>query len=165
MSYSRSRGAVLVELAALPLPATVACADDLLADGASPAPVGPNLLDVGTVWARATRTKPVAIAGKASNDPAAPDILVGGPTLSVTIPVPLRFRLAGDEPSGIDTAGWQIVRLQVDCADPDSMIASSLASGRAGDAGRPDRPQQADRPARGSRGSQSRGTKGGRSER
>lgn len=41
--------------------------------------------------------------------------------------VPLRFRLAGDEPSGLDTAGWQILRLQVDCADPDRMIASPLA--------------------------------------
>jgi hypothetical protein len=41
--------------------------------------------------------------------------------------VPLRFRLGGDEPSGFDTAGWQILRLQVDCADRDSVIASSLA--------------------------------------
>jgi hypothetical protein len=205
MSSRRSKGAVLVGLDALQFPATVAYADDLLADGDGRAPIGSSVLGLGRVGGWTSRAKPVAIAVTGSNHPGDDaSILVGGPTFPFTttstpvltggpllaslgpvtsipapaIPssndkvvprgrtVPLRFRLAGDEPSGLDTAGWQIVPLQVDCADRDSMIASSLdLRDQAPDAGRPDRPQQADRPARGSRGSQDRGTKGGRSER
>jgi hypothetical protein len=86
MSFRRSKGAVLVALAALLFSATVAYADDLLADGDGLAPIGSNVLDLGTVCAGTSRTKPVAIAVKATNHPAdAANIFVGGSTLSVTI--------------------------------------------------------------------------------
>lgn len=180
MAQSWSKGVLLVPSTVFPLPGTVAHAEDLLADDAAFGPIGRNAVGLGTVCADTTGTKPMAVAIKATDHPWPPDemtVEATGPTGVIVhssndkvVPrgraVPLRFRLAGDEPSGLDTAGWQIVPLQVDCADRDSMIASSLdLRDQAQDAGRPDRPQHADRPARGSRGSQDRGTKGGRSER
>jgi hypothetical protein len=175
MAQRWSEVSLLVPPTALPLPAPVADADDILGADEGPGPIGPSGLGLGTVCAGTTRTKPLAVAVEVTDDPRpASDMTIEAtrPTDPDDKPVarertvPLRSRLAGDEPSGLDTAGWQILWTRVDCADPDR-IASSLASStsRGPDGGRPDRPLHADRPARDFHGFTGRGTKGGRSER
>lgn len=86
MSDRRVRRALAAALAVFFVTAAIAFADDLLADGDGLAPVGPNVLDFGTVCAGTTSTKPVAVALKASNHPTdTGNIFQGGSTVVVTI--------------------------------------------------------------------------------